>query len=95
MTASRSCTSRRTRRRPRATADPIRTCAGCGRKAAQGELQRFHERDGALVAGAGAGRGVYTCRRLVCFERASAHRGFNRTLRKTVRVEQSLARLYT
>jgi len=48
-----------------------------------------------LVAGPGAGRGVYTCRRLVCFERAKAHRGFNRTLRKTVRVEDALARLYT
>jgi predicted RNA-binding protein YlxR (DUF448 family) len=47
------------------------------------------------VAGAGPGRGVYTCKRLVCFERARAHRSFNRTLRRTVRVEESLARLYT
>jgi len=30
-----------------------------------------------------------------CFERAKAHRSFNRTLRRTVRVEDSLARLYT
>jgi predicted RNA-binding protein YlxR (DUF448 family) len=58
-------------------------------------LQRFYEHDGALVAGLGPGRGVYTCRRLVCFERARASRGFNRTLRRTVRVEDSLARLYT
>ena len=79
----------------RATSNPIRTCAACGRRAAQAELQRFHQRDGVLVAGPGAGRGVYTCRRLVCFERAKAHRGFNRTLRKTVRVEDALARLYT
>jgi predicted RNA-binding protein YlxR (DUF448 family) len=43
----------------------------------------------------GAGRGVYTCRRLACFERAKAHRGFNRTLRKTVVVDDLLARLYT
>jgi predicted RNA-binding protein YlxR (DUF448 family) len=77
------------------TAEPIRTCAGCGRKAPQGELRRFHARDGVLVEGRGPGRGVYTCRRLACFERAQAHRGFNRTLRRTVRVEQSLARLYT
>jgi predicted RNA-binding protein YlxR (DUF448 family) len=48
-----------------------------------------------LVAGPGPGRGVYTCRRLSCFERAQAHRGFNRTLRRTVRVEETLARLYT
>ena len=31
------------------------------------------------------GRGVYTCRRLACFERAVASRGFNRVLRRTVR----------
>jgi predicted RNA-binding protein YlxR (DUF448 family) len=77
------------------TTDPIRTCAGCGRTAAQRELQRFHAADKALVPGAGAGRGVYTCRRLSCFERASAHRGFNRTLRRTVIVDPGLARLYT
>jgi predicted RNA-binding protein YlxR (DUF448 family) len=74
---------------------PVRTCAGCGRKAPQPELQRFHERDGVLEAGSGRGRGAYTCRRLACFERACAHRSFNRILKKTVRVEQSLARLYT
>ena len=45
-----------------------RTCAGCGRRSAQAELQRFHQEDGVLVAGAGAGRGVYTCRRLACFD---------------------------
>jgi uncharacterized protein len=76
-------------------ADPIRTCTGCGLKAPQSELQRFHESGGTLVAGPGPGRGVYTCRRLVCFERAKASRGFNRTLRRTVRVEDSLTRLYT
>lgn len=75
---------------------PIRTCAGCGRKAAQTELIRFVDRAGTLVAGAKApGRGVYTCRRLSCFERAAARRAFSRTLRRTVRVEPELARLYT
>ena len=77
------------------TAEPIRTCAGCGRKAPQRTLQRFHERDGRLEPGSGPGRGAYTCKRLVCFERARASRGFNRTLRRTVRAEDSLARLYT
>jgi predicted RNA-binding protein YlxR (DUF448 family) len=48
-----------------------------------------------LAAGQGPGRGVYTCRRLACFERARAHRSFNRTLRKTIRAEEGLARLYT
>ena len=74
---------------------PTRTCAGCGRKAPQGELVRFHAERGALVAGAGDGRGVYTCRRLSCFERALTRRAFNRTLRRTVQVDPGLARLYT
>src|SRR5215212_1407803 len=76
-------------------AEPIRTCAGCGRKAPQRELQRFHARDGELVAGAGPGRGVYTCRRLACFERAVSRRAFARTLHRTVHVDQELSRLYT
>jgi predicted RNA-binding protein YlxR (DUF448 family) len=38
---------------------------------------------------------VYTCRRLACFERATARRAFNRTLRQTVIVDPDLARLYT
>jgi uncharacterized protein len=78
------------------SSDPIRTCAGCGRKAPKGELIRFVARDGALTPGAKeAGRGVYTCRRLQCFERAAANRGFARTLRTPVVVDQDLARLYT
>ena len=74
---------------------PIRTCAGCGRKAPQGELVRFVEHEGALTPGAKQpGRGVYTCRRLACFELATARRAFNRTLKTTVRVDPGLARLY-
>jgi predicted RNA-binding protein YlxR (DUF448 family) len=38
---------------------------------------------------------VYTCRRLSCFERASARRAFNRVLKQTVNVDPALARLYT
>jgi len=56
---------------------------------------RFRAERGELVPGPGPGRGVYTCRRLPCFERARAHRGFARTLRTTVRVDPGLARLYT
>jgi uncharacterized protein len=75
---------------------PIRTCAGCGRKAPQAELLRFVARNGALEhAQRGTGRGVYTCRRLACFERAADRRAFNRTLKATVRVDPQLARLYT
>jgi predicted RNA-binding protein YlxR (DUF448 family) len=58
-------------------------------------LQRFHAVAGELVAGPGPGRGVYTCRRLVCFERARARRAFNRTLRANVRVGVALEALYT
>jgi uncharacterized protein len=75
---------------------PTRTCAGCGRKAPQGELIRFVAREGALSPGQkAAGRGVYTCRRLACFERAASRAAFNRVLRQTVRVDPAPARLYT
>jgi uncharacterized protein len=74
---------------------PIRTCAGCGRKAPQAELVRFRAEEGELVPGPGPGRSVYTCRRLACFERARSRRAFNRTLRRTVRVDPALSRLYT
>ena len=74
---------------------PIRTCAGCGRKAPQRELVRYSAVDGVLTPGRGPGRGVYTCRRLACFERAASRRAFNRTLRRTVRVEPRLTALYT
>jgi predicted RNA-binding protein YlxR (DUF448 family) len=76
---------------------PVRTCAGCGRKAPQAELRRFAARDGELVRAGpqDAGRSVYTCRRLACFERAAARRAFARTLRAPVKVDPELARLYT
>jgi predicted RNA-binding protein YlxR (DUF448 family) len=74
----------------------IRTCAGCGRKAPQAELIRFVASEGELVPGPKApGRGVYTCRRLACFERAASRRAFARTLRHGVKVDPALARLYT
>jgi uncharacterized protein len=76
--------------------EPIRTCAGCGRKAPQAELRRFVARDGVLTASSqGPGRGVYTCLRLACFERAAARRAFDRTLKERVRVDPELARIYT
>ena len=74
---------------------PIRTCAGCGRKAPQYELRRFRAKDGMLVEGRGPGRGVYTCRRLACFERAAAHNAFARVLRRGVKVDPALSALYT
>jgi predicted RNA-binding protein YlxR (DUF448 family) len=76
--------------------DPIRRCAGCGRRAPQRELQRFAAVDGRLVPGRNVtGRGVYTCRRLACFEQARSQRGFARVLRRNVEVDPALARLYT
>jgi len=76
--------------------EPTRTCAGCGRKAPQAELLRFVAVGGALThAPKAPGRGVYTCHRLSCFERALDRRAFNRTLRQTVQVDPELTRLYT
>jgi len=76
--------------------EPIRSCVGCGRKAPQQELLRFAAPEGTLTPGAALpGRGAYTCRRLACFERAVDRRAFNRTLRRTVRVDPELRRLYT
>jgi predicted RNA-binding protein YlxR (DUF448 family) len=49
-------------------AEPVRRCAGCGRRAPQHELVRFAVRDGELVAGrTEPGRGTYTCRSGACF----------------------------
>jgi uncharacterized protein len=75
---------------------PTRTCTGCGRKAPQSELIRFVVRENVLIPGAREpGRGAYTCRRLQCFERAVANRGFARTLRTSVRIDPELSALYT
>jgi predicted RNA-binding protein YlxR (DUF448 family) len=74
----------------------MRTCAGCGHKRPQSELQRFVARGGQLTPGrTEPGRGVYTCRRLACFERAADKRAFARVLRRPVRVEPALSSLYT
>ena len=79
---------------PRSGAGPVRTCVGCGLRRPQGDLQRFHLRDGTLEAGAGAGRGAYTCRRGACLERALARRAFGRTLRAPVAVPPGFADLF-
>ena len=79
------------------TTEPVRRCAGCGRQAPQRELVRFVARDGVLVARAPGSR----ARRLhvpptrLLRARATAQRGFARTLRQPVRVDPALARLYT
>jgi uncharacterized protein len=73
------------------TAEPIRRCAGCGRRAPQRDLVRFVARDGELVTGrTEPGRGTYTCRSLRCFEQARSRRRFG-----TARIDPALARIYT
>jgi uncharacterized protein len=75
---------------------PERTCAGCGAKRPKPELLRFVAEGGRLVPAASTpGRGVYTCPRLPCFERARHRRAFSRVLKQTVLVDPALARLYT
>jgi predicted RNA-binding protein YlxR (DUF448 family) len=57
---------------------------------------RFAAQDGRLVAGrTRPGRGVYTCRRLACFERAASRRAFSRVLRQNVTVDPELAQAVT
>jgi predicted RNA-binding protein YlxR (DUF448 family) len=74
----------------------IRTCAGCGRKTPKAELVRFVCPSGELKEAPKApGRGVYTCRKRSCFERARTTRAFNRTLRTAVTVDPRLSDLYT
>jgi len=76
--------------------EPVRTCVGCGRKAPQSELLRFTAQAGTLTPGrTQPGRAAYTCRRLACYERAVDRRAFNRALRRTVRIDPALQRLYT
>jgi len=75
---------------------PIRTCIGCGQKAPKDELLRFLAVDGTVVSEPKApGRAAYTCARLSCFERAVSRNAFSRTLRRRVRLEPDLVRLYT
>jgi predicted RNA-binding protein YlxR (DUF448 family) len=75
---------------------PIRTCAGCGRRAPQRDLLRFAAREGVLVAGrTEPGRGAYTCRDLACFERAAERGMFARVLRQQLRIGPELRGLYT
>ncbi len=91
--AARQPRTRAARRERRA---PLRTCAGCGRRAPQPELVRFAAVDGVLTPGRTLpGRGAYTCCSLACFEQALSRRAFRRTLRSDVTASTELTRIYT
>ncbi|HMM49852.1 MAG TPA: DUF448 domain-containing protein, partial [Miltoncostaeaceae bacterium] len=79
---------------------PERRCLGCGATAPKRDLARFAAvRDGTeyvLMRDDGAshgGRGLYVCRRRVCFERAVARRGFVRgaRIRGEITIDPDLA----
>jgi uncharacterized protein len=62
---------------------PVRTCIGCGRKAAQAELVRLVV-DGARVVvdrARSGGRGAWLHAAVPCLERAVKRRAFGRALR--------------
>jgi predicted RNA-binding protein YlxR (DUF448 family) len=64
---------------------PVRTCAGCGRRAPRGELIRLAARPGGGLAvdlpGRLPGRGAYLCPDRGCLESALKRRRLERSLR--------------
>jgi predicted RNA-binding protein YlxR (DUF448 family) len=64
---------------------PVRTCAGCGRRAPRGELIRLTAGPGGGlaidVAGRRPGRGAYLCPERRCLESALKRRRLERSLR--------------
>ncbi len=68
---------------------PIRTCIGCGGKAAQGELVRLRIEGGRVVIdrkGRG-GRGAWLHASTACLESAVKRRAFARALRSSASVD--------
>jgi uncharacterized protein len=63
---------------------PIRTCTGCGERAARTELIRVVAAGGEIVPDTASrlpGRGAYLHPRLACLERAQRRKAFARALR--------------
>ncbi|RYX85045.1 YlxR family protein [bacterium] len=64
---------------------PLRTCIGCGLKAARSEFWRFKSKSGAAPvfdpSDTQAGRGASVCQRPLCIEKAIARRAFERNLK--------------
>lgn len=69
---------------------PIRTCVGCGQKAAPGEMVRLvvgEEGFAPDLGGKFPGRGVWIHPRRECVDTACRRGGFSRALRREVRVD--------
>jgi hypothetical protein len=64
---------------------PLRTCIGCGGKAAQGELVRLRVVDGQVVVDRerSGGRGAWLHAAERCLERAAKRRAFGRAFRSS------------
>ena len=59
----------------------VRTCIGCGQKAAPAMLLRFSESGGLVVMARAGGRGAWLHPSRSCLDRALARRSFPRALR--------------
>lgn len=74
------------------SARSIRTCAGCGKKAAKADLLRIvRQNDGTALldpSGKMPGRGAYVCSQR-CLEEALGKRKLDRALRHAVREENA------
>jgi len=64
-----------------ARGEPVRTCVGCGQKAARAVLLRFAESGGRVVMGKAGGRGAWLHPARACLERALRRGAFPRALR--------------
>ncbi|HUK65709.1 MAG TPA: YlxR family protein [Anaeromyxobacteraceae bacterium] len=64
--------------------ESVRTCIGCGEKAAQRDLVRLLAREGqvAVDLARSGGRGAYLHARAACLERAVKRRAFARAFRR-------------
>jgi len=64
---------------------PVRTCIGCGERAAKSDLLRVVAAEGEIVPDVTLrlpGRGAYLHRSLACLERAERRKAFPRALRQ-------------
>jgi uncharacterized protein len=76
-------------------AEPVRTCIGCGGKAAQRELVRLRVAEGRVVVDGerAGGRGAWLHASEACLARAEKRRAFGRAFRGAgVRTEAALLR---